>query len=93
MRWDVLEREWTRKIGAKDHPPWRGAYTEKISAHKIKKKTSLVPQDQGLAPVLGECRKQLIALKTFVIIIIMVIIMVIIITYHYHYHLELRIFS
>ena len=38
------------------------------------KKTPLVPQDQGLARVLGECRKQFIALKMFIIIIIIIII-------------------
>ena len=39
----------------------------------------MIPQDQGLTPALGECRKQLIALKTFVIIIIIMIIIIIII--------------
>ena len=33
-----------------------------------------------MAPVLGECRKQLIVLKTFIIIIIVIIIIIIIIT-------------
>ena len=32
-----------------------------------------------MAPVLGECRKQLIALKTFIIIIIIITIIIIII--------------
>ena len=35
----------------------------------VKQKTPLVPQDQGMVPVLGECRKQLIALKTFIIMV------------------------
>ena len=39
-----------------------------VSVDQIK--TPLVPQDQGLVPVLEECRKQLIALKKFIIIII-----------------------
>jgi len=39
-----------------------------VSVDQIK--TPLVPQDQGLVPVLVECRKQLIALKKFIIIII-----------------------
>ena len=43
------------------------------------KKTPLVPQDQGLAPVPGECLKQLIALKTFIIIMLIIIIIIIII--------------
>ena len=39
----------------------------------VKQKTPLVPQDQGMVPVLGECRKQLIALKTFIIMIIIMV--------------------
>ena len=53
-----------------------GTHTEKVSVHQIK--TPLVPQDQGLVPVLGECRKQLTALKTFIMIIIIIIIIIII---------------
>ena len=51
------------------------AHTKKVSVHQIK--TPLVPQDQGLAPVPGECLKQLIALKTFIIIRIIVRIIII----------------
>ena len=40
---------------------------EKVSDHQIKN-----PPGAGMAPVLGECRKQLIALKTFIITIIVI---------------------
>ena len=57
----------------------------------INKKTALVSEDQGLAPALAECRKQLIALKTFIIIMIINdnnnnLIMIIIINFiNFHY--------
>ena len=39
----------------------------------------IITSGPRVTPVLGECRKQLIALKTFIIIIIIIIIIVIII--------------
>ena len=72
-----LEIETTRMWGmrtetAKDHPLRNGAHTEKVSVHQIKNSPGTSGPRIGL--VLGECRKQLIAQKKFIIIIVITII-------------------